>query len=445
MKNYGKNWLSFVCVLVALACDPVAAADYDSLVQDGLAARNQGDMPRAELLLREAYPLASDKREITYLLAMVLAFQQKFIEAEQLVATGLNAYPDDTQLQLARARINAFQNRYADAEQQVFAILEDDENNLEARNLLARVLIYQGDFNNARQEYLLVLSDDAVNLEALVGLYDAESGLGNRDQADNYLRLAQQISPDHVDVLSRLNRTEESAAPNHQILWAYGVSDISRSGFSTWHDRVLEYRHFSNNGSQQFLRVEHDHRFDLHDSLLEVGMQTGVLGAFPMDLSIAWSDDAEFLPEYRIRLGTRRLINSFVPGVSLLRLGIQRAKYNSGDTTGLDLQLEHYLAGTNLWLTPGLGMLRDENGKRHTNWQFGIHNQFTSRFRAGISYIDAPETENNLTADSRTGHAYLAYQLNDGMNVRLDLVRNLRDDSYTRENYTLSFQYRFRN
>jgi YaiO family outer membrane protein len=246
-----------------------------------------------------------------------------------------------------------------------------------------------------------------------------------------------------VEVTSRLQRADDQFLPSHQLLWGYGVSDLNETFFSNWRDRFMEYRHFSNNGNQQFLRVEHDHRFDLHDSMLELGFLLGARSSVPIDLAIGITEDAEFLPEYRIRLGTHWQIRSLLPGASVLSLGVQQARYATGTTRNLSLNLDYYVANTNLWFTPGIGLLEDEHGERRSTWQLGIHDQLTSRWRIGFNYIDAPETDNNITLDSRSGHFYMAYQWSDAIAVRVDLARNLRQDSYTRESTAVSLQYRF--
>src|SRR5688572_4597051 len=99
------------CALLALllVCGSAVAQDYDSLIQQALRQRNAGDFAAAEQTLRQAYAIPADKSEVSYLLAMVLAFQQRYIEAMDLIDTALETYPDNIDLQLARARVLSYQ------------------------------------------------------------------------------------------------------------------------------------------------------------------------------------------------------------------------------------------------------------------------------------------------------------------------------------------------
>ncbi len=145
----------------------------------------------AEERLRAAYALAADKSEAINLLALVLAFQQKFIEANDLVDAGLSEYPESRDLRINQARIMAYESRYGDATARLDDLLIDYPLDVEARNLAARVDYYQGRYFDSREKYLAVLDRAPDNLEALIGLYDLEIALRNNSVAESYLKLAQ--------------------------------------------------------------------------------------------------------------------------------------------------------------------------------------------------------------------------------------------------------------
>lgn len=430
-------------VVLVMAATAAVAADYDTLVENALTARNEGELTRAEAILREAYDLASDKREVDALLATVLAFQKRYDEADALLSEGRAAYPGDSGLELASARVAFYRGSYADANSFIDALLVHDPENAEARNLLARIAFFENRLDTSRQEYERVLSHDSTNLDALVGLYDVEMRAGNRAAAAAHLARAEKLAPERADVEVRLARDAKEPGFRHQITGSLGLSDANRAWFARWRDRALEYRHISAAGDQQFLRIEDDSRFGKRDRMIEGGAVLASDRAVPLDLAVAVTGAPEFLPRYRWRIGAGRRVDGPGGGVGVVTVALQQARYVTGITRALQGTFEYFLPRGGVWVVPGIGTLEDENSDRRFTWQLGINDQITPRLRAGATYIDAPETEDNVTTESRTGHVYLRYEVTANAAVRADLVRSLRRDSYTRESAALSLELRF--
>ncbi|MDO8272732.1 MAG: tetratricopeptide repeat protein, partial [Gammaproteobacteria bacterium] len=111
MNTVRRNALScrpfLLCVVIsgalALGCSTAMAqsVDYDSLLQTAIGQRNAGNMPAAEQTFRQAWEIADNKSEAAYLLALVIAFQDRYEEAITLLDATLIDYPQDTNLLLA--------------------------------------------------------------------------------------------------------------------------------------------------------------------------------------------------------------------------------------------------------------------------------------------------------------------------------------------------------
>lgn len=433
-------------LLALLLCSEASIAqDYDSLIQQALRQRDAGDFAAAEQTLRQAYAIPTDKSEVSYLLGMVMAFQQRYGESLQLINSALESYPDSVDLQLARARVLSYQGVYQDALATIDRILATSPMNTEALNLAGRIALYQRSPVQAQQRFNQVLTQDAGNLDALLGLYDSYIQLGDTASAQPYLDRAATVAPGQIDVLTRQNPQQYSSQPRHQLSTGFGRSTIDRSGFADWNDRFIEYRHLQPNGNQQYLRVEHDHRFGAHDTLYEGGITVAQQSRVPLEFAVGFTPDDDFLAEYYARAqgNTRLTDGSGDFGTVLLTGLLQYSSYANGDTKRVQMGLEYYLPGVDAWLTPTIGMVRDQDGIDTFAWSVGAHWQLGGATRIGASYTDAPETENLITTDSDTFSAYVRQSLGDRWVMFLNFARYDRHNSYTRDSWNLTLQYHF--
>lgn len=448
-RMFATGVFYFILVIaIASGSDEIIAAeaDYDTLIQQSLQLRNDGDFEAAEAVLRQAYVIPTEVNEVAYLLAMVLAFQEKFIEADELLDEALERYPLDLQLILAKARVLSYQGVYGESIDVANTILERLPENTEARNLLGRVYYYQRRYSQAREAFTTILLREPDNLEALIGLYDTENAAGNESEADKLLDRADLVAPGHIDIVSRRDRNVLPVGPKHQIFTGFNVSDFDQAILDQWYDRSLEYRYSSDSGNQVYLRGEHSHRFGAHDSLLEVGAVLKRSDSLLFELAVAQTtDDNDFSPERRVRIGTTfSLWNASENfGSSTLGLSLTDSEYLTGDVQWLKVDLTHYFLGFNGWFTPGISVVEDEFGDRTVGWNMGLHWQKNARLRLGYNYTDAPETENSITTETQSNHLYAVYDLADALSLRLDLSRIERQNSYTRETAAVTLQFRF--
>jgi YaiO family outer membrane protein len=432
-------------LLILFLAGRAAAQDYDVLVQQALRQRDSGDFAAAERTLRQAYAIPADKSEASYLLAMMLAFQQRYGEALDLLDTALETYPDNVDLQLARARVLSYQGVYQDASATIDRVLALQPTDIEALNLAGRIALYQRRPVDAQQRFNQVLRQDAMNLEALLGLYDSHMQRGDSSAASPYLDRAAAVAPGQIDVLVRQNPAQYDPQPRHQLSAGLGRSTIDRSGFADWNDRFFEYRHLQPNGNQQYLRAEHNHRFGAHDTLYEAGIAVAQQSRLPLEFAIGFTPDDDFLAEYYGRMqGSTPLTDGSGDFGTVIVTGLlQYSSYANGSTKRGQLGLEYYLPNADVWLTPAIGLVHDQDGMDTFAWSMGLHWQITGSSRIGASYSDAPETENRITTDSESIGAYLRQSLNDRWVLLLNYNRHDREGSYTRESWNLTLQYRY--
>lgn len=437
--------LIFSFALCAAAASNAAEPNYDDLIQESLVLRNNGDFTQAETTLRQALPLAAETNEVAFLLAMVIAFQERFIESITILDAALQTYPDDTQLLLGKARVLSYQGFYGESIKMTDQVLTQDASNIEALSLKARVFYYQRRYADARAQFNAVLAVDPTNLEALIGLYDVQVAAGNDADAGAVLDRAEAISPAHIDVTTRRQqRSLPLAKSAHFITTGYAQSNLDLPAYQNWQSSNLEYRFRSESNRQFYLRSEHAHRFGLHDSLLEVGSILSRTNS-SLEFSIAHTSDNTILPKRRVRLGGSMLLMQANENFGSTIIGAAFTQSNYGDAAvdWLQVDLTHYLLNANAWLTPGIGLVKDELGKKTFGWNIGVHWQASARLLFGYNYTDAPETELSVTTQTNVHHTYFRVGISDNSTLRLDLSRNTRQNSYVQDTVALSYQHQF--
>ncbi|MEX2130764.1 MAG: YaiO family outer membrane beta-barrel protein [Pseudohongiellaceae bacterium] len=421
------------------------AQDYDALIQKALQQRNTGDLVAAERSLRQAWEIPDNKSEVAYLLGMVLAFQERFGVALDLLDSAIVDYPEDNVLKLARARVLSYQGAYREATLGVNTVLAEEPDNTDALNLAGRIALYQQRPSAAREQFNRVLQLDQVNLDAMLGLHDSHRAMGQNDQARSYLDKAALLAPDHIEVLSRQKPAVYGNQRRNQVTMGFSRSTFDLPGFTEWNDHFLEYRHLQANRNQQYLRVEQNHRFDSDDTLVELGVAVGQQSVLPVEVAIGFTADSDFMPSFLTRLQARKILleGNERFGTMVLTGLYQHSVYNNGSTNRVLAGLEYYLPNVDAWLTPSIGTVRDQDGLNTVAWSMGAHWQLNGATRVGFNYSDAPETENLITTGSRSGNIYLRHDFGNRFLMMLYLSRTERTNSYTREVMDLILQYRF--
>ena len=348
-----------VCRLILLfgwltLCSTSLAQDYEELIRQAVEQRNNGELAGAEASLRAAWPLSEDKREVAYLLGMVLAFQERYAEARELVQTYLQAYPDDTSLR-----------------------------------------------------------------EALTSIDTWRSGAPLPDPATGLLR--------------------------NQLAFGFNRSTFSLPGFADWNDRQVEYRRLSDNGDSMAVRLNRLHRFGSSDTQLELQTLVRQRQDWPVELGFGYTPDADFVADHYLQFGTRLPLSGGATGTAtaIVVPTYRYSSFGNGDTHRLLLGMEYYFSGVDAWLTPSLGLVRDQDGQESTSWGLAAHWQVSARNRVGAGYSDAPETENLLTVDTRALMVYWRADLNNRWQLQCTANRLEREGSYDRNEYSLVLQYRF--
>lgn len=432
--------------LICLATLPgyLLAQSYGELISEALELRNLGEFSEAESLFRQAHEQAGDQRESYYLLAMTIAFQDRFDEAQALLEEGLEKYPTDQTLIISKARVLSFQGDFSGALTDVDRVLEQNPTNTEAINLGGRVTLYQNQPNRAIERYQQTLAIDPNNLEALVGLHDAYRNMGESDRAAEYLSLAAVVDPNNMDVRTRQDQ-QVVPEPSWQVTYGYGNSHFKRIPLGDWYDSFIEVHRRDGHGNDLYGRVENQGHFGMSDTLLTLGTVRNITGTMPWGARLEYSPDAVFVPDFRVNafVSPRIREGEDTWGPTIGNVSLQYASYPAAQVVQLGLGIDQYLFNGRVWVSPSITTVRDENNDTITGWNLRANLLVNQDMLTGFGYGESPQTESAVTAITRTTHLYGQVSINDHADIRIDLVREDRENSYVRYGTTFALVWKY--
>lgn len=439
-----SRYFSATLFCLSLVPSSLLAQSYGELISQALELRNLGEFSEAENLFRQAHEQASDQRESYYLLAMTIAFQDRFDEAQDLLEEALQTYPGDQTLTISKARVLSFQGDFSGALADVDEVLEQNPTNTEALNLGGRVSLYQNQPSRAIRQYEQTLAIEADNLEALVGLHDAYRSLGDTEQAAIYLSQAATVDPDSLDVRMRQNQ-QVLPEPSWQVTYGYGNSHFKRIPLGDWYDGFLEVHRQDGLGNDLYARIENQGHFGMSDTLIALGTVRNMTGAIPWGARLEFSPDAVFVPDYRanVFIAPRLREGGDTLGPTIGNASLQYASYPVAQVVQLGLGLDQYLFNGMLWLSPSITTVQDENDDTITGWNLRANWQVSQDVLTGFGYGESPQTESAVTAITRTAHLYGQVSINDHADIRIDLVREDRENSYVRYGTTFALVWKY--
>lgn len=196
-------------VLMIAAASPAAGQVADSAA----AAWNRGDLePAVRLYERQ---LARDSNDVVALhrLALARAWAREFDESMPLFDRLLGLDPDNAEARLHRANALAWSGRYDRAEAAFRDVLAVDPDNVEARKGLARVAGWSGHLREGERRWRDVLTSQPEDVDALVGLAANLRWQGRTGAALDVIDRAEDVAPDHADVVTQRLWLDAAAGP----------------------------------------------------------------------------------------------------------------------------------------------------------------------------------------------------------------------------------------
>jgi YaiO family outer membrane protein len=434
-------------VLVAISgCLANARADVsaETLYRDGVAAKAAGDFATAERDLEAARRAEPRNADILMQLGLVLAFLHRYDEARATLEQGLRIAPSYLELRLSLARVKSFSGDDAGAQADVDRVLAQQPDNEEALTLAGRIAFYRKDLAAAEQRFSAALALAPTDPDALMGLGDVRSAQGDEAGARALYRRALAQAPESPDLAERLARP-----PAKYYRWqldaSFAYSVLSRQPQKDWKESFDQLSYKLSDATTLHGRIEESERFSQYDTYLEAGVDhrfgDGVTGY----VYAGGTPVAHFREQVTgMTGGTLRLARGGdAVGATLAMVDGKFSSYASGDVETVKPGLQQYFLAGRLWTTVQAITTRDENGHFLQGWLAKVDGMATDRLHLYLGVSSAPETSENVTAETRSGFGGAIYDLTDALTLRLDYAHEDRQHSYVRDVAALGVSVKF--
>ena len=393
-----------------------AAADFETLMRDALAARTAGDFTTAEAGLKAALDARPEDPGALLHLGLVQGFQGRYDEGLAAVRRGLAQAPGDFDLRLAAARIKGWMGRHDESATEVETLLADFPGNVEAINLLGRLALYRGDAPAARSAFAEALRVAPGNAEAEAGMADAEA--------------AQSV-----------------AAKRGRIAFGYSHSTFSRSANRDWREAEADGSYDLDADTRLSGGVQVSRRFGLTDTYVRGGVERRLGPDVRVRLQLGATPDADFLARWTAEAGvTLRLLDGgHLVGPTEAFADVRHSHYGTGDVRTVNPGFEQYLFGGQTWLTARwLNSFDVEAGnKRAAGWSLRADWQALDRLRLFGGRAEAPETELGVIVETRSSFAGAVLVLTPDIDLTVAYSHDNRKNTYVRDVVSATIGYRF--
>lgn len=313
------------------------------------------------------------------------------------------------------------------------AVLDADPANLDARLNLGLTLLALDRLDDAEAALELVVEAAPDYVDARLGLVQAARRRGDAAAARRQLDRAMAIAPDRDDVKALLAATDEP-------LWRFDL-DASRSrlsqGLPDWSSERLGGTRRMDESTVAGLSIERTERFGDEDVYLE-GQVTREWGRASAFVALGGAPGADYRAERAVRIGGAMPLGAGLGAT----IDAGAARYATGMVHNVQPGLTATLASARLVLAARWIQVWDEQDRSRSGYAVRATAAFTGRSRLTLSYADAPETSDGVTADVQATGISLEVDLIKRIAARLTMVREERT-SYQRDEIAFGLGVRF--
>jgi len=421
-----------------------ATPEFEALYAAGRNARAAGDYETAAEKLEAASRLRPADGDVLYLLGMTYGFQGHYDAAADALHRAQKLQPQNDEIALGLIRLSAWQGDFDRAAADADRFLQLHPDNLEVRNLRGRIAFYRGRHADAERDFAAVRRRAPDNLEALIGLGDVKAATGDAVGAERLYREAQAVDPSSPDARDRLAR---GLVPEKRWRFdgALSYSDFSRQPRSPWHESFNQLSYGLDAATRLHGRVEVSERFNEVDSYAQIGVDRVVTPYLSAYLYGGMTPDPDFRERWAaLAGGSLRLSQGEGDfGATLLTLDSKWAAFDSGDVGTLSPGLQQYFAGDRVVISLRQINSFIDSGDRLSGWSARLDARLFDRWTVYAGLADAPETSEGVTVGTKSKFVGLIYDLTSDVAVRLDILREERENSYIREAAALGLSLRF--
>ncbi len=408
----------------------------------GLAAKQNGDLAAAIKELSVAVDEEPTNVLAWYHYATVLGWEKRYDESLVAYDKGLALAPADHDLRLGKARLLAWQEKYDASLQILDSLAKDHPESLTVHIAHGQVAAWSQNDQKSRDAYQAALAIDDKQWDALMGLGDLARDSKETDGARSYYLKAREVDP-KPEIDERLQLVDDM-----EQWWFDAGIRFSTFGGSSRSDWVGGWSQISRiePGQAWWLRVAQEERFDLQDTLLDAGYSRNWDQGYTLSGYAGISPNADWAEQWLLGGGAR--INLDDSGKTQWVSDVKYGKYVPRGVwlarNGLDQSLGEVGVLSARWIYV------DAEGSDGLNgFSVELRKELSESFWTRAGYASGAEslTSNSLslqsTLRSRNYFVGVGGDITESLSWRLDLERELVENSVDRDGVSFSLQRRF--
>jgi YaiO family outer membrane protein len=373
----------FILTIFAVSTTHAEAVTY----AQALKSKKIGEYEIAEQQFRTLISLDNDNAELWFQLGLVQRFQQKRVDAFETQQRAMSLSPKNDDIKLELARLHRWNRNYDLAEAMV-------------------------------NEVLAANPDYTVAKELATSITRAKNG------------------PEE---------TEQKRPYKWQLDFGYENSDFSRRPQPDWHQYFLQIGGWIRNDTLVHLRTANIERRHIRNEHYEIGAAHIFNDTYNAHLSVGYTPDSLFIPEWRIKTGgeARVIFNNERLGNTWLTAHLQYDRYKNLNATVIKPGIRYQLLENWQIQAQHINVI-DENNDHLIGWSVRLNWQTSSpklRVFGGLS--DAPETENTITVNTKARFGGFSYQVTPQIAAHASYASEDRDNSFIRNIVSTALSVKF--
>lgn len=325
----------------------------------------------------------------------------------------LDASPDPAgyEARIMRVRVLAWSREYARSERELAELEHAYPENSELAAVRGSLAYYQGQNEAARQAFRTALVLDPASIEARDGL-------------------------------ARLDAEPAGSAARLRLDMGVEVSSFSRSVNSNWTHGFSQLTWVAPRFSAG-LRADHYERFGLRNESFGLRLAYRLNESWDVEGSADVGPGNVFRPEAAMGFTLSRRWAALAPGLPAIRagLGLRQDQYAAVTVDAASLGVGLFWEGFSLE-TQAIAVADAGEDASYGALLRGAY-EIGARTTLSLGIADAPETDAGTTVNTRSLFGGVRYSFDDNRQIRLDCVRDDREDSYIRKACSVSISYHF--
>jgi len=441
--------VTFPIILLAGSPHAEQKQSVESLYRAGVAARAARDFDRAAILLERAARRDPRNADVLTQLGLVYSAQERLADAHRVLERATQLAPRNTDALLALARVRSWQGDFSGAQIDLARILRIEPRNRDAQVLDARLAMMRRDYPAAEQKFERLASSYPSDTEILLGLGDARAERGDSSGARDAYRTVIGIDPNNTVARERLaaigGAVPSAAIDRWSLSQSYSISAFSRQRREPWHESFTQITHRPTASTALHARVEVSHRFRTTDTYVQGGVDHRISDALSAYAYLGGTPNSHFREEFAALGGgaVRLSKNADVIGPTLAILDGRYSRYVTGPVRTLAPGVQQYLWSGRVWITGKWINTWANDGKHRNGWFVRGDALVADRLRVFGGIADAPETSDNVTADTRSYFGGFQFDLGRSVVADIDYLHENRKNSYLRNAVTMTVTVRF--